>query len=125
MNGALETYTVSLIRGDRRKGPAGSLRDASTASRTFTKPSDRIGDKSIANYAQYADKHIYDVTIPGCGNGRVFAGQRREGFVVDLAEVFDLVNLNPLGPDSKFTRGNRKCAVVKRFGIGRGTRVVQ
>ena len=30
-------------------------------------------------------------------NGRVFVGQRREGFVVNLAEAFDLVNLNPLG----------------------------
>jgi hypothetical protein len=94
----LETYTVSLIRGDRRFGQVGSLRHAATGSRTFTKPADRIGDKSIPNYAQYADKHIYDVTIPGCGNGRVFVGQRREGFVVDLAEVFDLINLNPLGP---------------------------
>ena len=94
----LETYTVSLIRGDRRKGQASSLRDAATGGRTFTKPADRIGDKSIPNYAQYADKHIYDVTIPGCGNGKVFVGQRREGFVVNLAEVFDLINLNPLGP---------------------------
>src|SRR5688572_17968970 len=65
---------------------------------TFMKPADRIGDKSIPNYAQYADSHIYDVLIPGCGNGRVFAGQRREGFVVNLAEAFDLINLNPLGP---------------------------
>ena len=31
-------------------------------------------------------------------NGKVFVGQRREGFVVNLAEAFDLVNLNPLGP---------------------------
>ena len=94
----LETYTVSLIRGDRRTGYGASLRDAATGGRTFTKPADRIGDKSIPNYAQYADNHIYDVTIPGCGNGKVFVGQRREGFVVNLAEVFDLVNLNPLGP---------------------------
>ena len=36
--------------------------------------------------------------IPGCGNGRLFVGQRREGFVVNLAEAFDLINLNPLGP---------------------------
>ena len=62
------------------------------------KPADRIGDKSIANYAQYADSHIYDVKIPGCDNGRLFVGQRREGFVVNLAEAFDLINLNPLGP---------------------------
>ena len=29
---------------------------------------------------------------------RVFVGQRREGFVVNLAETFDLINDNPVGP---------------------------
>ena len=95
---ALETYTVALIRGDRRTGLRASLRNASTNSNTFVKPADRIGDKSIPNYAQYADSHIFDVKIPGCSNGRLFVGQRREGFVVNLAEAFDLINLNPLGP---------------------------
>ena len=95
---ALETYTATLIRGDRRSGVRASLRNAATNSATFTKPADRIGDKSIPNYAQYADSHIFDVKIPGCGNGRLFVGQRREGFVVNLAEAFDLINLNPLGP---------------------------
>jgi hypothetical protein len=94
----LETYSVSIIRGDRRGGPRASLRNAATNSSTFMKPADRIGDKSIPNYAQYADRHIYDVRIPGCSNGRLFVGQRREGFVVNLAEAFDLINLNPLGP---------------------------
>jgi len=94
----LETYTVSLIRGDRRTGMPSSIRHATTSAKTFMKPADRIGDKSIANYALYADSHIYDVKIPGCDNGRLFVGQRREGFVVNLAEAFDLINLNPLGP---------------------------
>src|SRR5262249_46159586 len=58
----------------------------------------RIGDKSLPNYAEYADHHIYNIKIPGCGGtGRVFVGQRREGFVVNLAEAFDLINLDPLG----------------------------
>jgi hypothetical protein len=39
------------------------------------------------------------VSIPGCGAaGRVFVGQRKEGFVANLGEIFDLVNLNPVGP---------------------------
>jgi hypothetical protein len=41
---------------------------------------------------------VYDVNIPGCGSGRLFAGQRREGFVVNLGETFDLINTNPVGP---------------------------
>ena len=95
---ALETYQVTIDRHGHGNPPVQFLRDAATNSRIFRKPADRIGDKSIPNYAQYADNHIYNVTIPGCGNGRVFAGQRREGFVVNLAEAFDLINLNPLGP---------------------------
>jgi len=39
------------------------------------------------------------VMIPGCNTpGRVFVGQRKDGFVVNVGEIFDLVNLNPLGP---------------------------
>jgi len=94
----LETYEVRVIRGDRRTGEVNFLTNAITHSRTFRKPADRIGDKSIPNYVQYADRHVYDVRIPGCSNGRLFVGQRREGFVVNLAEAFDLINLNPLGP---------------------------
>ena len=75
------------------------MTNAVTGSEVFRKPVDRIGDKSIADYATYAGNHVYDVNIPGCPyNGRVFVGQRREGFVVNLAEAFDLINLNPLGP---------------------------
>jgi hypothetical protein len=99
----LETYSVTMVRGDRRFGSRSAIRNAADGSATFRKPADRIGDKSIrdndpAVYEQYANNHIYNVTIPGCGGGRVFVGQRREGFVVNLAEAFDLINTNPLGP---------------------------
>jgi Domain of unknown function (DUF4331) len=94
----LETYSVSIVRGDHWKGHRLPITNAASGSPTFRKPVDRIGDKSLADYAQYANNHIYDVSIPGCGPGRLFVGQRREGFVVNLAEAFDLINLDPLGP---------------------------
>ncbi|MGB5247588.1 MAG: DUF4331 domain-containing protein, partial [Woeseia sp.] len=56
--------------------------------------------KTIPDYAAYANDHIYDVAIPGCSDGRLFVGQRREGFVVNLGETFDLINTNPLGPEN-------------------------
>ena len=60
----------------------------------FEKPLDNIGNKTIPNYAAYAAKHIYDINIPGCATpGRVFVGQRKESFVVNLGETFDLINL--------------------------------
>src|SRR5439155_9970723 len=47
-----------------------------------------------------ANQHIYDVAIPGCSNGRVFVGQRKESFAIAIGKIFDLFNLNPLGPET-------------------------
>ncbi len=100
----IESYSLNIIRGDRRHGRRSAITNAADGSRTFRKPVDRIGDKSIANndpnaYNQYANNHIFPIDIPGCdAGGRVFVGQRREGFVVNLSEAFDLINTNPLGP---------------------------
>ena len=94
----LETYTVDIVRGDRRTGMSQPLASTSDGSTTFAKPVDNIGNKTLSDYAAYANAHIYNVGIPGCGDGRLFVGQRREGFVVNLGETFDLINTDPLGP---------------------------
>jgi Domain of unknown function (DUF4331) len=89
-----ETYTVTLVRGDRRTGTVQPILDTDTAGTTFNKPLDNIGAKSIADYAAYAASFIRSITIPGCSKpGRVFVGQRQDGFVVNLGETFDLVNI--------------------------------
>ena len=94
----VETYTVKLVRGKRRSGPVSAITNLSGGSGTFTKPVDSIGPKSIPNYEGYAGQYLYDIAIPHCATpGRMFVGQRREGFVVNLGQVFDLINLNPLG----------------------------
>ena len=89
----IESYSVSIVRGDRRTGNRAQLTNLATGSAVFRKPVDRIGDKSLPTYAQYAGNHIYDVAVPGCAAGRLFVGQRREGFGVNLGETFDLVNI--------------------------------
>ncbi|MEZ6009515.1 MAG: DUF4331 domain-containing protein [Planctomycetota bacterium] len=95
-----ETYTLTRILGDRRTGSAATI-GPSTGGTVFTKPHDRIGDKSIPDYASYAGQYVYDISIPGCATpGRVFVGQRKDPFVVNLGETFDLVNTNPLGPEN-------------------------
>lgn len=94
----VESYTVDIVRGDRRSGTRESVTLAADGSTSFVKPVDNIGNKTLADYAAYADDHIYDVSIPGCGDGRLFVGQRKEGFVVNLGEIFDLINTDPLGP---------------------------
>ncbi|GAC1305678.1 MAG: DUF4331 domain-containing protein [Steroidobacteraceae bacterium] len=89
-----ETYTLTLVRGDRRQGTTAPVTDAATGSATFAKPLDNIGAKSVPNYAAYAANFIRTITIPGCSQpGRVFVGQRQDGFVVNLGETFDLVNI--------------------------------
>ncbi|MGH8271113.1 MAG: DUF4331 domain-containing protein [Gammaproteobacteria bacterium] len=95
----VETYTVTEYNGDPRSAQGQTLASTADGSTTFTKPVDNIGNKSIPDYDSYANQYIYGVTIPGCSEtGRVFVGQRKDGFVVDLGEIFDLVNLNPAGP---------------------------
>lgn len=93
----IQTYTVDVVRGSRRSGNAMPVTNAADGSTTFTKPVDNIGQKSIPNYAQYAAQYVYAVNIPGCSTpAKMFVGQRKEGFVVNLGEVFDLVNLVPI-----------------------------
>jgi hypothetical protein len=88
-----ETYSVSLVRGARRSGNAQLLTNASTGATSFDKPVDNIGNKTLPDYAGYAAKFVYEVNIPGCGAGRVFVGQRKDPFVVNLGETFDLINI--------------------------------
>lgn len=92
-----EVYTISLI--DRSKGtPVETLLKDTSGNTQFQKPVDRIGDKSVPNYAAYAASFTHDIVIPGCGVGRVFVGQRKDPFVVNLGETFDLVNyVHPAG----------------------------
>lgn len=101
-----ETFTLTVVRGDRRKGRAESVTNAANGAAVFDRPTDNIGEKTFGGpggYATYAAQHLYSINIPGCSTpGRVFAGQRKDPFTVALGQVFDLINLNPLGT----TNGN-------------------
>jgi len=105
-----ESYTLSVVRGDRRKGNRSTVTNASNSSSTFGKPYDYVGTKTFgasSSYEAYARTFMYDVQVPGCtGSGRVFVGQRDESFVVNLGQVFDLVNLVPVDGDSSPGNGD-------------------
>ena len=93
----IETYAVSVIRAD---GAPQSITDAATGADTFAKPVDNIGQKTLPNYAAYAAAHVFNINIPGCKPGRMFVGQRKDPFVVNLGETFDLVNYaHPIGEE--------------------------
>jgi len=95
----VENYSVKLIRGPRRTGVAQYLTNAANGSTVFTKPVDNIGNKTLPDYNSYANTYIYNINIPGSPTpGRLFVGQRKDPFVVNLGETFDLINFsNPLG----------------------------
>lgn len=93
-----ETFTVNVVRGNRRTGTSAAVTKASGAT-AFEKPHDYIGVKTMGNaaaYAAYAAQHVHAVRVPGCpagkDTGKVFVGQRQEGFAVNLGAIFDLVN---------------------------------
>ena len=89
-----ETYSVNVVRGDRRSGTRSAVTNAAGGGTTFDKPIDNIGNKSIPDYAAYAAKHLYAVNLPGCATpARMFVGQRKDPFVVNLGETFDLINI--------------------------------
>lgn len=78
-------YSVTRItRGGRREVLATSL----------AVPPVNVGVRSTPNYPELAKQAIH--TLPG--NRKVFAGQRAEGFFVDLGSIFDLGALRPFNP---------------------------
>lgn len=100
-----ESYTVSIVRGDRRTGASAPITNAAGGSTpaVFAKPVDNLGDKtfgSASGYAAYANKFIYDINIPGCPvPGRMFVGQRKDPFYLLDGKLFDLLNFNLVGPE--------------------------
>ncbi len=95
----LESYTVSLVTYNSSGAPIETPLKSVGGDTLFHKPVDNIGDKSVPNYAEYATKFVYTLNVPGCSNyGRLFVGQRKDPFVVNLGETFDLVNYaHPVG----------------------------
>ncbi len=98
-----ESYSVTLVRGDRRGNNTAAVTTANGGP-SFSKPYDFVGTKtfgSVQGYKNYAATFIHQTVIPGCSMpGRVFVGQRKEGFAVNLGKVFDLVNFIPVEGDS-------------------------
>ena len=95
----LELYSVWLVEGPVDQSTSVTqITEPGSTDRAFAKPIDNIGTKSIPDYEAYADAFTYDIQLPDGSVGRMFVGQRKDPFVVNLGETFDLVNYDPLGP---------------------------
>jgi hypothetical protein len=66
-----------------------------TLGKVLASPPCNIGPLSTPDYPALANSAVY----PLPGGGQVFAGQRAEGFFVDLGAIFDLGNLRPFEQD--------------------------
>jgi len=78
----VQTYSVTRVKRGQDPVVLGS---------GLTCPPVNIGPRSTPNYASLAAAAVHDLP----GGIKVFAGQRREGFFVDLGSIFDLGDLRP------------------------------
>lgn len=82
-----QTYTVTRV-------DANSGRRGRTLGSGLIVPPDNIGPRVTPNYeTNLGQPAVYNMA----GGGRVFAGQRDEGFYIDLGGVFDGIGLRSLG----------------------------
>ncbi|CAN5914793.1 DUF4331 domain-containing protein [soil metagenome] len=77
-----QTYTVYKVENGKR---------TTIANNKLTPPAN-IGPRSTPNYEALASQAVHSLD----GGGKVFAGQRDEGFYADIASIFDLGGLRPL-----------------------------
>jgi hypothetical protein len=88
-----QTYSVTRVRQT-----AGSIRDRRPATSVIGSglrmPPSNVGPRVTPNYeANLGSQAIYSLS----NGGRVFAGQRDEGFFIDVGAVFDGLNFRSLG----------------------------
>jgi hypothetical protein len=85
-----QTYTVTKMAGGST-----TVLSPSGGSSVLSSPPCNIGPRSTPNYDNLASSAVYRLS----SGEIVFAGQRAEGFFVDLGSIFDLGDLRPLSPD--------------------------
>ncbi|MGH9941175.1 MAG: DUF4331 domain-containing protein [Pyrinomonadaceae bacterium] len=79
-----QTYSVR-----RRTGPTNGMVGGTVLASNLITPPSNIGVRTTPNYEEVlARPAIYNLT----GGGRVFAGQRDEGFYFDVGGLFDTIN---------------------------------
>lgn len=88
-----QTYSVVRVRN------RGGETEETVLAEGLRTPPVNIGPVSTPRYAtDLVPPAIHEVDLPEGGEARVFAGQRKEGFAVDLGSVFDLLVLRPFAP---------------------------
>jgi hypothetical protein len=95
--GGVEPLITSLIDPDYNEVQMYSVTRVSKAgthqlAHSLLSPPNNIGVRSTTNYEQLAQQAV--THLPN--GGRVFAGQRDEGFYIDVGSIFDTLNLRSI-----------------------------
>jgi hypothetical protein len=86
-----QLYSVSVIRSRDHNGD-GDDNVVSVLGRNLACPPCNIGPRSTPNYDVLADAAVHHLS----SGETVFAGQRNDGFFVDLGAIFDLGDIRPI-----------------------------
>jgi hypothetical protein len=98
-----QTYTITRIDTDPTTGASTSTPiSPPTGSSAFSCPPCNVGIRSTPNYQELSAPAVYRMS----SGLTVFAGQRADGFFVDLGSIFDLGDLRPISSDQAYPGTN-------------------
>ena len=87
-----ETFTVDIVRGDRRTGTHAQITNVATGNNVFAKPSDNIGTRTSPTTRRCGAAR-YTVKIRDARQRQGLRGQRKDPCAVNLGVIFDLINI--------------------------------
>jgi hypothetical protein len=100
--GFLEYYRLNVVTPT---GTGAAIHNGNGGT-SFTKPFDYAGVKTFPDYDNYTHQYIHNVDFPNCSTtGKVYVGQRRESFSINIGKIFDLINFVPIDGASGFPGG--------------------
>lgn len=93
-------YSVTVLRGNGTNVTSSTVAPATPAAGSpagfpFAVPPVNVGPRSTPNYENNLGSPAVTAVNTTFGTAVVFAGQREEGFFIDVASIFDLLGLRP------------------------------
>jgi hypothetical protein len=104
-------YSISVIRGNAPNTTTTALAPTTAAAGSpagfpFAVPPVNVGPRSTPDYETNLAQPAVTTVSTANGDARVFAGQREEGFFVDVGSAFDLFGLRPFNSAHVIPRTN-------------------
>ena len=104
-------YSISVVRGNAPNTTTTAISPATAAAGSpagfpFAVPPVNVGPRSTPDYETNLAQPAVTTVSTANGDARVFAGQREEGFFVDVGSAFDLFGLRPFNSAHLIPRTN-------------------